>query len=62
MAVNKNVDKNEPGVVTFNPSTWEAEAGELPSSRPARSKEWVQGQPEPHRETLSGKNKNKNKK
>jgi hypothetical protein len=39
MAVNKNVDKNEPGVVTFNPSTWEAEAGEFLSSRPAWFKE-----------------------
>jgi hypothetical protein len=33
--------KNEPGVVahTFNPSTWEAEAGGFLSSRPAWSTE-----------------------
>jgi hypothetical protein len=44
-----------PGVVVhaFNPSTWEAEAGEFLSSRPAWSTEWVPGQPGLHRETLS---------
>jgi hypothetical protein len=49
----------EPGVVvhTFNPSTWEAEAGEFLSSRPAWSTEWVPGQPGLHRETLSRKKK-----
>jgi hypothetical protein len=43
----------------FNPSTWEAEAGEFLSSRPAWSTECVPGQPGLHRETLSQKNKNK---
>jgi hypothetical protein len=43
----------------FNPSTWEAEAGGFLSSRPAWSTEWVPGQPELHRETLSRKTKNK---
>ena len=42
---------------TFNPSTWEAEAGRPPSSRPARSTKWAPGQPGPHRETLSRKTK-----
>jgi hypothetical protein len=37
----------------FNPSTREAEAGGFLSSRPAWSTEWVPGQPELHRETLS---------
>jgi hypothetical protein len=41
----------------FNPSTWEAEAGRFLSSRPAWSTEWVLGQPELYRETLSWKNK-----
>jgi hypothetical protein len=47
------------GVVAhaFNPSTWEAEAGEFLSSRPAWSTEWVPGQPGLHRETLSRKKK-----
>jgi hypothetical protein len=45
----------------FNPSTWEAEAGRFLSSRPAWSTEWVPGQPEIHRETLSQKNKQKTK-
>jgi hypothetical protein len=40
---------------TFNPSTWEAEAGGILSLRPAWSTEWVQGQPGLHRETLSQK-------
>ena len=35
---------------TFNPSTWEAEAGGFLSLRPAWSTKWVLGQP---RETLS---------
>ena len=39
---------------TFNPSTWEAEAGEsLVSSRPAWPTERVPGHPEIHGETLS---------
>jgi hypothetical protein len=36
----------------FNPSTWEAEAGRLPSLKPAWSTEW---QPGLYRETLSQK-------
>ena len=56
-----------PGLVahTFNPSTWEAEAGEFLSLRPAWSTEWVPGQPGLYRETLSWKTtkiKNKIKK
>jgi hypothetical protein len=43
---------------TFNPSTWEAEAGGFLSSRPA----WVPGQPGLHRETLSRKNPKKQNK
>jgi hypothetical protein len=39
----------------FNPSTWEAEAGEFLSSRPAWSTERVPGQPGLYRETLSRK-------
>jgi hypothetical protein len=37
----------EPGMVahTFNPSTWEAEAGGFPSSRPPWSTKCVPGQP-----------------
>jgi hypothetical protein len=49
----------------INPSTWEAEAGEFLSSRPAWSTEWVPGQPRLYRETLSRKtktNKQTNKK
>jgi hypothetical protein len=42
---------------TFNPSTWEAEAGRFLSSRPAWSTKWVPGQPGLHRETLSQKKK-----
>jgi hypothetical protein len=51
-----------PGVVvhTFNPRTWEAEAGRFLSSRPAWSTKWVPGQPGLHRETLS-QNKQTNK-
>jgi hypothetical protein len=53
-----------PAVVahTFNPSTWEAEAGGFLSSRPAWFTEWVPGQPGLHRETLSRKKKKINKK
>jgi hypothetical protein len=49
----------QPGVVahSFNPSTWEAEAGRFLSSRPAWSTERVPGQPGLHRETLSQENK-----
>ena len=48
------------GVVhTFNPSTWEAEAGGFLSSRPACSTKWVPGQPGLYRETLSQKTKTK---
>jgi hypothetical protein len=46
---------------TFNPSTWEAEAGGFLSSRPAWSTEWVPEQPGLHRETLSQKNQKPNK-
>jgi hypothetical protein len=46
----------------FNSSTWEAEAGEFLSSRPAWSTEWVPGQPELYRETLFQKRKRKEKK
>jgi hypothetical protein len=42
---------------TFNPSTWEAEAGGFLSSRPTWSTEWVPGQPGLHRQTLSWKTK-----
>jgi hypothetical protein len=54
----------EPGVVahTFNPSTREAEAGGFLSLKPARSTEWIPGQPGLHRETLSWKNKTKQNK
>jgi hypothetical protein len=45
----------------FNPSTWEAEAGEFLNLRPAWSTERVPGQPGLHRETLSRKSKNKTK-
>jgi hypothetical protein len=46
----------------FNPSNWEAEAGEFLSSRPAWSTEWVPGQPGLHRETLSRKNQKRKQK
>jgi hypothetical protein len=51
--------KDVPGMVayTFNPSTWEAEAGGFLSSRPAWSTKWVPGQPGLYRETLSRKTK-----
>jgi hypothetical protein len=42
---------------SFNPSTWEAEAGRFLSSRPAWSTKWVPGQPGLYRETLSWKTK-----
>jgi hypothetical protein len=59
-----HMDKEEGGggvVVAhvLNPSTWEAEAGRFLSSK---STEWVPGQPGLHRETLSRKNKTKQKK
>jgi hypothetical protein len=47
-------------VHTFNPSTWEVEAGGFLSSRPAWSSKWVPGQPGLYRETLS-QNKQTNK-
>ena len=49
------------GVVAhiFNHSTWEAEAGEFLSSRPAWSTERVPGQPGPHGESLNPVSKNK---
>jgi hypothetical protein len=46
----------------FNPNTWEAEAGEFLSSRPAWSTEQDPGQPGLHRETLPRKTKRKKKK
>jgi hypothetical protein len=42
-----------------NPSTWEAEAGGLLSSRPAWSTKGVPGQPGLYRETLSREKKKK---
>ena len=42
-------------VHAFNPSTWEAEAGEFLSSRTAWSTEWVPGQPGLYRKPLSWK-------
>jgi hypothetical protein len=42
----------------FNPSTQEAEAGRVLSSRLAWSTKWVPGQPGLHREALSRKKKN----
>jgi hypothetical protein len=52
------------GVVehTFNPSTWEAEAGRSLNLRPAWSTERIPGHPELHRETLSQKTKQNKKK
>jgi hypothetical protein len=47
---------------TFNPSTWEAEAGRFLSSRPAWSTKLVPGQPGLHREILSRGKKKKEKK
>jgi hypothetical protein len=57
---NKNKVSRAVVAHTFNPSTWEAEAGGFLSSRPAWSTEWVSGQPGLHRETLSQKKKTKN--
>ena len=47
---------------TFNPSTWEAEAGGFLSSRPVWPTKWGPGQPGLHRETLSRKTNQTNKK
>jgi hypothetical protein len=47
---------------TFNPSTWEAEAGRFLSSRPAWSTKRVPEQPGLYRETLSRKTKKRKKK
>jgi hypothetical protein len=44
----------------FSPSTWEAEAGEFLSLRPAWSTKWVPGQWGLHRNPVS-KNQPKNK-
>lgn len=51
------------GVVahTFDASTWEVEAGDSESWRPAWSTEWVPGQPRLQSETLSQKTKQKQK-
>ena len=59
MRVNISWKNKQLGMVAhaFNRSTWEAEAGRFLSSRPAWSTEWVPGQPELHRETLSWKTK-----
>jgi hypothetical protein len=46
-------------VHTFNPSTWEAEAGGFLNSRPAWSTKSVSGQPGLYRETLPRKTKKK---
>jgi hypothetical protein len=56
------IRRNEPGVVAFNPSTREAEAGGFLSSRPSWSTKWVPGQPGLHRETLSWKTNKQTKK
>ena len=55
----KKKTKKQPGVVehAFNPRTGEEEAGRFLNSRPAWSTEWVPGQPELYRETLSPKTK-----
>ena len=47
---------------SFNPSTWDAEAGGFLSLRPAWSTKWVPGEPELYRETLSQKKKKKKEK
>jgi hypothetical protein len=64
ISLSKKKRGSQPGVVvhTFNPSTWEAEAGGFLSSRPAWSTEWVLGQPGLHRETLSRKNQKEKRK
>ena len=53
------IHTREPGMVkhTFNPSTWEAEAGGALSLRPPWSTEQVPEQPGLHRETLPWKPK-----
>jgi hypothetical protein len=43
----------------FNPSTWEAEAGGFPSSRPAWSTEFQDSQGYTEKPCLKNKNKNK---
>jgi hypothetical protein len=48
-------------VHAFNPSTWEAEAGGILSSRPTWSTEWVPGHPGIHSEILSKKKIKKKK-
>jgi hypothetical protein len=49
-------------VHSFNPRTWEAEAGGFLRSRPACSTEWVPGESGQYRENLSQKKpKNKTK-
>jgi hypothetical protein len=57
----KNLNSQQ-GVVahTFNPNTWEAEAGRFLSSRLAWSTKRVPGQPGLYRENLSKKNKEPN--
>jgi hypothetical protein len=47
---------------TFNPSTWEAEAGEFLSSRSAWFTDWVPGQPGLLKKTMSQTKQNKTKK
>ena len=46
-------------VQTFNPSTWEAEAGGSLNLKPAWSPEQILEQPMLHREALSQKTTNK---
>jgi hypothetical protein len=58
----KSVFKPDMVAQAFNPSTWEAEAGEFLSLRPAWSTEWVPGQPGLHRGTRSPKTKTKQNK
>jgi hypothetical protein len=53
-------DQQEVVAHTFNPSTWEAEAGRFLSSRPAWFTQQVPGQPNLHRETLSENRQTKN--
>ena len=56
------VDLPHEHLVSFNPSTQEAEAGRFLSSRPAWSTKLVPGQPGLYKETLSPKNKTKQNK
>jgi hypothetical protein len=61
----ESVKKKSPGVVahTFNPSTWEAQAGGFLSSRPAWSTKWIPGsQGYTEKPCLKKQNKNNNKK